>query len=107
MLLLLLCAAANDDYVAVKALYEATGGSGWTYNKNWDMSNTNVCRNIWAWPIYSGWNDPDYTPSGEVRAHCRAVRKCVLNAPCEKERCTVVRASKVYHPMALKTCVEK
>ena len=66
MLLFLLFAAANDDYFALKKLYEATGGSGWTYNKNWDMSNTNVCRNIWAWPIYSGWNDPDYTPSGEV-----------------------------------------
>ena len=50
---------------------------------------------------------PGFDPHAEgCRAHCRAVRKCVLNAPCEKERCTVVRASKVYHPMALKTCVE-
>ena len=49
MLLILLCAAANDDYVALKALYEATGGSGWVYNKNWDMRNTDVC----------GWNDPE------------------------------------------------
>ena len=35
--------AANDDYVALKALYEATGGSGWTDNTKWDMSYTNVC----------------------------------------------------------------
>ena len=103
MLLLLLCAATNDDYVALKALYESTGGSGWTPNENWNMSNTDVC----------GWNDPDvrcvpgFDPHAEgCRAHCRAVRKCVLNAPCEKERCTAVRASKVYHPMALKTCAE-
>jgi len=47
MLLLLLCAATNDDYVALKALYEATGGSGWMHNQNWNMS-TDVC----------GWNDP-------------------------------------------------
>ena len=50
---------------------------------------------------------PGFDPHAEgCRAHCRAVRKCVLNAPCDKERCTVVRASKVYHPMALKTCAE-
>ena len=42
MLLFLLCAATNDDYVALKALYESTGGSGWVFNKNWDMSNTDV-----------------------------------------------------------------
>ena len=51
MLLFLLCAAANDDYVALKALYEATGGSGWANRKNWDMSkmmsNTNVCSHRW------------------------------------------------------------
>ncbi len=47
MLLLLLCAATNDDYVALKALYQATGGSEWLYNKNWNMSKTDVC----------GWND--------------------------------------------------
>ena len=40
--------AANNDYVALKALYEATGGSGWANNENWDMSNMNVCANpIW------------------------------------------------------------
>ena len=50
---------------------------------------------------------PGFRPHAEgCRAHCRAVRKCVLNAPCEEERCTAVRASMVYHPMALKTCVE-
>ena len=50
---------------------------------------------------------PGFDPHAEgCRAHCRAVRKCVLNAPCEKERCEAVRSSKVYHPMALKTCVE-
>ena len=43
MLLLLLCAAANDDYVALKAFYESTGGSGWNDNIFWDMSNTDVC----------------------------------------------------------------
>ena len=43
MLLFLLCAAANDDYVALKAFYESTGGSGWACNANWDMSNTDVC----------------------------------------------------------------
>ena len=35
--------AANDDYVALKAFYESTGGSGWAFNTNWDMSNTDVC----------------------------------------------------------------
>ena len=34
MLLFLLCAAANDDYVALKAFYESTGGSGWAFNTN-------------------------------------------------------------------------
>ena len=43
MLLFLLCAAANDDYVALKAFYESTGGSGWAFNSGWDMSNTDVC----------------------------------------------------------------
>ena len=43
MLLFLLCAAANDDYVALKAFYESMGGSGWAFNTNWDMSNTDVC----------------------------------------------------------------
>ena len=43
MLLFLLCAAANDDYVALKAFYESTFGSGWAFNTNWDMSNTDVC----------------------------------------------------------------
>ena len=95
MLLFLLCAAANDDYVALKALYESTGGSGWRWyvNKNWNMSNTDVC----------GWGASSLDA---CMSHCRAVRKCVLNAPCEKERCTVMRASKVYHPMALKRCAE-
>ena len=40
--------AANDDYVALKALYEATGGSGWRVRDNWDMSNTDVC--VW-WAV--------------------------------------------------------
>ena len=40
--------ATNDDYVALKALYEATFGSQWFDNKNWNMSNTDVCE----------WNDP-------------------------------------------------
>ena len=43
MLLFLLCAAANDDYVALKAFYESTGGSGWNDNIFWDMSKTDVC----------------------------------------------------------------
>ena len=45
--LALAVSAANDDYVALRALYESTGGSGWTHNANWDMSNTSVC----------GWNE--------------------------------------------------
>ena len=44
MLLVLLCAATSDDYVALKALYEATNGSEWQYNQNWNMNNTNVCE---------------------------------------------------------------
>ena len=45
MLLLLLCAAGKyEDYVALKALYEATGGRWWTDNENWDTSNTDVCE---------------------------------------------------------------
>ena len=35
MLLFLLCAAANDDYIALKALYESTNGSRWAYNGNY------------------------------------------------------------------------
>ena len=53
MLLFLLCAAANDDYVALKALYESTGGSAWTDNYGWDMSNTDAC----------GWGDVATQPA--------------------------------------------
>ena len=52
---------AINDYVALKALYEATGGSGWSFNGNWDMSNTSVC----------GWNDPSL-PSYEQQMTCAA-----------------------------------
>ena len=86
MLLFLLCAVANDDY--------------WSFPSQ---------RQLHMW-----WLDdrdercvPKLRPARRgLPRHCRAVRKCVLNAPCEKERCTAVPASKVYHPMALKTCVE-
>ena len=66
-----------------------------------------VRDNLWWLDDHDERCVPGFDPHAEgCRAHCRAVRKCVLNAPCEKERCTAVRASKVYHPMALKTCVE-
>ena len=53
---------------------------------------------------------PTHAVRHTAKHHCATSRarrdQCVLNAPCEKERCTAVRASKVYHPMALKTCAE-
>ena len=60
MLLFLLCAAANDDYVALKAFYESTGGSGWACNANWDMSNTDVC----------GWGPSVQQCSGAPQVTC-------------------------------------
>ena len=48
MLLFLLCAVASDDYVALKKFYESTFGSGWQFNTDWDMSNTDVC----TWGYY-------------------------------------------------------
>ena len=64
MLLFLVCAAANDDYAALKKLYEATGGSTWTHNANWDMSNTDVC----------GWNDPDAPTGRDQQVSCTGGR---------------------------------
>ena len=52
--------AANDDYVALKAFYESTGGSGWACNANWDMSNTDVC----------GWGPSVQQCSGAPQVTC-------------------------------------
>ena len=72
----------------------------------YDKEAAPVRDNWWWLDNHDGRCVPGSIRTPRAAAHCRAVRKCVLNAPCEKERCKVVRASKVYHPMALKTCVE-
>ena len=88
--LALAASAANHDYVALKALYELTGGSGWTYNQNWDMSNTTVC----------GWNDPDY-PHGTQQTWCTGGRVAGLCASmCCPKRRALPRRSRLRRPPA-------
>ena len=68
--------ATNNDYVALKALYEATNGIGWKHNAKmpWDMSNTDVC----------GWNDPTWPvlvcTGGRVTSLCVSAYTAVDSA---------------------------
>ena len=70
-----------SDYAATKALYESTHGIVWKYNKNWNMSNGDVCS--WSDPNYSnrsGFKSPDDDQlnciAGRVTYMCARILSC-------------------------------
>ena len=80
MLLFLLCAAANDDYVALKAFYESTGGSGWAFNSHWDMSKTAVCGLNDHFNTWGDGYDVQCTSGGRVKYLCASVSAALGSA---------------------------